>query len=87
MEGAVGSDFPLPASVLLSLFHLLAQHYCAGITAGSYKRPYRPIRSLVVTKAMFILEMRKHHRQGQSDKDLPGRITRQRMPEAITMVF
>lgn len=33
-------------SVLLNLFHLLAQHYRTGVTARGYERPYRPIRPL-----------------------------------------
>jgi len=80
------SNFPLSASVLFSFFHLLAQHYCTGITACGYKRPYRPVRSLMVTKAIFALETETHHEQTQIDKDSPGRTTRQRMPGAVTMV-
>ena len=40
-------DFPLPTFVLLCLFHLLTQYHRTGVTTGSYKRPYRPVRSLM----------------------------------------
>ena len=80
-------DFPLPASVLFSLFHLLAQHYCTSVTTGSYKRPYRPVRPLVITKAVFALEIKAHHKQAQTNEGLPDRIARLRKPGTVTVVF
>ena len=79
-------DFPLPASVLFGTFHLLVQHHRADVTACSDERPYCPVRSLSVTKAMFTLEDGKDHKEVQCNEGSPGRTMRQGTPGAITKV-
>lgn len=86
VEEVLASDLSLLASVLFSLFHLLAQHYGTGVTTRSYERPYRPICSLTITKAMFALEIKGYYKRAQGSRDSPDRTTRQRMPEPITTV-